>query len=284
MGQTKALTLEPRQEQSVMQITAAEIGEEQNVIHLEGDMGAYGKVYSTLIFKFNADRSGGTYTAQGRGFVDENTMLGGAGVGVWKREGSKAYLEEVVNIQQSASKEVVEGLRRQMKEMKAALVEKDRNYVALEARTAQLNQQLGEARDQIRDLRGERDALLVERDQMSALLKLNESERVQLLIKQNMEMGRSLNTARERLKALHSDNNATKDQLSDADVKKLQDECSRHKAYHPPPGTPPTSSTPCAAASPRRAPSWAALGATTRPAAAAGTRARPTRGGCTPTA
>ena len=25
-------------------------------------------------------------------------MLGGAGVGFWKREGSKAYLEEVVNI------------------------------------------------------------------------------------------------------------------------------------------------------------------------------------------
>ena len=31
---------------------------------------------------------------------------------------------------------------------------------------------------------------------------------------------------------------ATKDQLSAADVRKLQDECSRHKAYHPPPGTP----------------------------------------------
>ena len=127
-----------------------------------------------------------------------------------------ADLEEVVNIQQSASKEIVEGLRRQMKEMKAALVEKDRSYVALEARTAQLNKQLGEAKDQIRDLRGERDALLVERDQMSALLKLNESERVQLLIKQNMDMGRKLNTARERLKALHSDNNTTKDQLIEA--------------------------------------------------------------------
>lgn len=127
-----------------------------------------------------------------------------------------ADLEEVVNIQQSASKEVVEGLRRQMKEMKAALVKKDRRYVALEARTAQLNKQLGEAKDQIRDLRGERDALLVERDQMSALLKLNESERVQLLIKQNMDMGRKLNTASERLKALHSDNNTTKDQLIEA--------------------------------------------------------------------
>ena len=98
MGQTTALTLEPRQEQSIMEITAAEIGEEQNVGHLEANMGAYGKVYATIIFKFNADRSGGTYTAQGRGFIDENTMLGGAGVGVWKREGSKAYLEEVVNI------------------------------------------------------------------------------------------------------------------------------------------------------------------------------------------
>ena len=64
MGKTTALTLEPRQEQSIMDITAAEIGEEQNVVHLEANMGAYGKVYATIIFKFNADRSGGTYTAQ----------------------------------------------------------------------------------------------------------------------------------------------------------------------------------------------------------------------------
>ena len=54
MGQTTALTLEPRQEQSIMEITAAEIGEEQNVVHLEANMGAYGKVYATIIFKFNA--------------------------------------------------------------------------------------------------------------------------------------------------------------------------------------------------------------------------------------
>ena len=69
MGQTTALTLEPRQEQTVMEITAAEIGEEQNVVHLEGNMGAYGKVYATIIFKFNADRSGGTYTAQGLSLI-----------------------------------------------------------------------------------------------------------------------------------------------------------------------------------------------------------------------
>lgn len=125
-------------------------------------------------------------------------------------------LEEVVNVQQSAAKEVVEGLRRQLKELRGSLVEKDRKYIALEARNAQLDRQLGEARAEVHDLRDERDALLVQRDQMVALLKLNESERVQLLIKQNMDLGRDLKTARDRLKALHTDNNATKDQLIEA--------------------------------------------------------------------
>lgn len=125
-------------------------------------------------------------------------------------------LEEVVNVQQSAAKEVVEGLRRQLKELRDSLVEKDRKYIALEARNAQLDRQLGEARAEVHDLRDERDALLVQRDQMVALLKLNESERVQLLIKQNMDLGRDLKTARDRLKALHTDNNATKDQLIEA--------------------------------------------------------------------
>ena len=59
MGQTTTLTLEPRQEQTVMEITAAEIGEEQNVVHLEANMGAYGRVYATVIFEFNGDGSGG---------------------------------------------------------------------------------------------------------------------------------------------------------------------------------------------------------------------------------
>lgn len=125
-------------------------------------------------------------------------------------------LEEVVNVQQSAAREVVEGLRRQLKELKASLVEKDRKYIALETRNAQLDRQLGEARAEVHELRDERNALLVQRDQMAALLKLNESERVQLLIKQNMDLGRDLKTARDRLKTLHTDNNATKDQLIEA--------------------------------------------------------------------
>lgn len=125
-------------------------------------------------------------------------------------------LEEVVKVQQGASKQAVEGLRRQLKERKVTLVEKDKQYSALQARNAQLKKQLTESRAEILDLRDERDTLLVERDQMAALLKLNESDRVRLLIKQNMDLGRDLKVARDRLTELHSDNNATKDQLIEA--------------------------------------------------------------------
>ena len=127
-----------------------------------------------------------------------------------------AELEKVINVQQATAKEVVEDLRRRLQDLKDTLAEKDKSYIALDARNAQLERQLEEAREEIRGLRDERNTLLAEREQMTALLKLNESERVQLLIKQNMDLGRDLKTARDRLKALHTDNNTTKDQLIEA--------------------------------------------------------------------
>ncbi len=125
-------------------------------------------------------------------------------------------LEKIVHVQQATAKEVVEDLRQRLNELKDALADRDKKFIALDTRNAQLERQLGEARDQIRELRDERNSLLAERDQMAALLKLNESQRVQLLIKQNMDLGRDLKTARDRLKQLHTDNNVTKDQLIEA--------------------------------------------------------------------
>ncbi|MDE0596008.1 MAG: tetratricopeptide repeat protein [Roseibacillus sp.] len=127
-----------------------------------------------------------------------------------------AELQKLVEVQQSASKQVVEGLRRQLKELRATVGEKDKQLSELQAHNAELDKQLQEAHSEILDLRDERDALLAERDQMAALLKLNESERVRLLIKQNMELGRNLKTASDRLIEVHSDNNATQDDLIEA--------------------------------------------------------------------
>ena len=60
-----SLTLEERQPRTDMEITSADYGETEAVITAEGSMGEYGRVYASYHLSYNADRSGGTYTAQG---------------------------------------------------------------------------------------------------------------------------------------------------------------------------------------------------------------------------
>ena len=81
MSSTEPMTLQPRQERTIMDVTSVEIGIEESVLHAEGKMGEYGKVYSTVRFKYNSDRSGGTFTDEGRGFLDEKYNV------IWHRNG-----------------------------------------------------------------------------------------------------------------------------------------------------------------------------------------------------
>ena len=104
MSSTEPMTLQPRQERTIMDVTSVEIGIEESVLHAEGKMGEYRKVYSTVRFKYNSDRSGGTFTDEGSGFLDENTMLSGTGMGIWRREGSKVILEELINVSDGDTK------------------------------------------------------------------------------------------------------------------------------------------------------------------------------------
>ena len=97
-----------------------------------------------------------------------------------------AQLENNLNIQSKASTEVVRGLRDQLKEMKAIAAEKDRLYSKPNQQISELSQQLKESHAEIADLKEERSELLKERDHMAQLLKLNETDRVKLLIEQNM--------------------------------------------------------------------------------------------------
>ncbi|MCF7676213.1 MAG: tetratricopeptide repeat protein, partial [Akkermansiaceae bacterium] len=55
-----------------------------------------------------------------------------------------------------------------------------------------------------------------ERDQMKALLNLNEAGRIQELIDQNMGLAKKLRVATEKMDILHRDNESTKDELLDA--------------------------------------------------------------------
>jgi tetratricopeptide (TPR) repeat protein len=58
--------------------------------------------------------------------------------------------------------------------------------------------------------------LLQERDQMAALLKLNEAGRIQDLIEQNMSLAKNLREANEKVERLNRESNADKDAITDA--------------------------------------------------------------------
>ena len=65
----------------------------------------------------NAEGSGGTYTAEGRGYLDATTMVAGTAVGVWRREGTLIHMDELVNISdgtQNLGKIVINPVERTM--------------------------------------------------------------------------------------------------------------------------------------------------------------------------
>ena len=112
-----SITLEERQPRTDMEITSVDFGETETVLTAEGHMCEYGRVYASYHLSYNADRSGGTYTAQGRGYIDANTMASGAAVGVWRREGSLLYMDELVNINdgtQNLGKIVIDPIKKTM--------------------------------------------------------------------------------------------------------------------------------------------------------------------------
>ena len=91
-----ALNLEARQPRTEMNITSIDLGEDLSVITAEGDMDGYGKVYVSYHLTYNRDGSGGFYSGQGRGYIDESTMASGSFSGVWVRDGHLVRLTGIV--------------------------------------------------------------------------------------------------------------------------------------------------------------------------------------------
>ena len=112
-----SLTLEERQPRTDMEITSADYGETEAIVTAEGNMGEYGRVYASYHLSSNAEGSGGTYTAEGRGYLDATTMVAGTVVGVWRREGTLIHMDELVNISdgtQNLGKIVINPVERTM--------------------------------------------------------------------------------------------------------------------------------------------------------------------------
>lgn len=93
-----SLNLEARQPRAELNITSIQLDEHVSIISAEGDMEGYGRVYVTYRLSYNSDGSGGSFTMQGRGYIDESNMASGAAAGMWIRDGHLLRMTQVVSI------------------------------------------------------------------------------------------------------------------------------------------------------------------------------------------
>ncbi len=127
-----------------------------------------------------------------------------------------ANLQANLKVEREAANEVVAGQLKQIKQLQAQLRTKDEDLAKANRRIRSLETELAEVRASFDDLKEERNELLRERDQMAALLKLNEAGQLQEVIDQNMALDRELRESKEHYEMLQEDNDATKDDLLEA--------------------------------------------------------------------
>ncbi|MGA0846461.1 MAG: tetratricopeptide repeat protein, partial [Luteolibacter sp.] len=128
----------------------------------------------------------------------------------------QANLERDLKPERDISNSVVTGQRRQLEALERQLKNKDEELAEANQTIAKLITELDEARAVFAELRDERDSLLSERDQMAALLKLNEASRIQDLIEQNMALAKNLREANEKVERLNIESNNDKDAYTEA--------------------------------------------------------------------
>ena len=128
----------------------------------------------------------------------------------------RSDLDRDLKAEREVANSVVSGQRKQLDLLEKELEQKNSELTKANERIAGLSKELEESRQAFSQLRSEHDTLTQERDQMSALLKLNESGRIQDLIEQNMSLAKNLREANEKVESLSRENNADKDAYTDA--------------------------------------------------------------------
>jgi len=134
-----------------------------------------------------------------------------------KRNAEKATkdTQQKLQLERQTNNSLVDGLRRQLKTFQAELNDKNSKIIQLQTRVTDLETQHQQSLATITELKQERDTLLNERLQLTELLKLNDSDRVQKLIEQKVQLASQLRELREaNVKLLNSDNTAKNELLS----------------------------------------------------------------------
>lgn len=108
-------------------------------------------------------------------------------------------LNEMLEKERHVSNDVIVGLRQQQEQLADELRETKSLLTVEQRRSERLERLLTDSRGEVESLIAERDHLLKERDQLSELLQLNQGDRIQRLIEQNMTLARNLRESQEAI-------------------------------------------------------------------------------------
>ena len=87
-GHDRKLYFEPRQESTEMTLTSVNLSKTGGTITAIGDMGEYGRVYTTYTLTADPGGMSGTVLGEGRGALQDGTFLSGSGPGAYFRDGT----------------------------------------------------------------------------------------------------------------------------------------------------------------------------------------------------
>ena len=125
-------------------------------------------------------------------------------------------IQEDMDAQKKIDNEVVTELRKELTSVTKMLDNTRRELGVANANATRIERALLEAKTTITELTEERNDLLTERDTLHSILKRDGSAGVQKLIAENVRLGKELKDSTARLKFLKLDNDATKDELTEA--------------------------------------------------------------------
>lgn len=108
---------------------------------------------------------------------------------------------------------VVEGQLDQINEKRKEIAEKDEKISEFYRRNQDLQAQLDQSGAMVAQLRKERESLLAEKDQWTALMQMSEKDRLQSLINTNVGFSKDLNDAQANLKLVEDDANSSKETI-----------------------------------------------------------------------
>lgn len=122
-------------------------------------------------------------------------------------------LKAVIAKQTTINNRVVDGQQDQIDALKETIKQKNQLLTDSNRAKAILETRLTQSEKMVTELRQERTGLIEERDQLRSLLGMNETDRIQNLITQNVSLSKELNQAKDNLELVQQDANASKDKI-----------------------------------------------------------------------